>query len=77
MMRVIGIFQIGDKLSVTLEGTCDNVKNGSKLIGQDNKEYEVISVAMPRTDNPSDISRTTIVLMPACDIKTGYELRIA
>ena len=30
MLKVLDIFRIGDKLSVTLEGRCEEIKNGSK-----------------------------------------------
>ncbi len=77
MLKVLDIFKIGDKLSVTLEGKCEEIKNGSKLIGADDNEYEVLSVAMTRNENPADFSKTTTVLMPLCDIQAGLELRIA
>lgn len=77
MLKVLDIFRVGDKLSVTLEGKCEKIKNGSELIGSAGEKYEVLSVAMIRSDNPSDISKTTTVLMPLCDIKEGYELHIA
>ena len=77
MLKVIDIFRMGDKLSVTIEGKCEQLKNGSKLIGNDNRIYEVISVAMTRNNNPEDFSKTTTVLMPFCDIKAGTEFRIA
>ena len=78
MLKVIDIFRIGDKLSVTIEGRCEQLKNGSKLIDNDNnKIYEVISAAMTRNNNPEDFSKTTTVLMPFCDIAEGIELEIA
>ena len=77
MIKVLDIFPIGDKISVTLEGNCDRIKNGSKLIGADNTEFKVLSVATTRNDNPADFSKTTTVLMPNCNIKRGYELKIA
>ena len=77
MLKVLDIFRIGDKLSVTLEGKCEEIKNGSELIGNGGKRYEILSVAMVRSDNPSDFSKTTTVLMPLCDIEKGFELQIA
>lgn len=77
MLKVLDVFQIGDKISVTLEGKCEEIKNGSKLIGNGGKKYEIISVAMVRSDDPSNFSKTTTVLMPLCDIEKGSELQIA
>ena len=77
MLKVLDIFRIGDKLSVTLEGKCEEIKNGSQLIDRRGKKYEILSVAMVRSDNPSDFSKTTTVLMPLCDIQEGFELHIA
>ena len=77
MVKVLDIFQIGDKLSVTLEGKCEEIKNGSILKDDNNRVYEILSVAMTRNDNPSDFSKTTTVLMPLCDIQEGFELHIA
>ena len=32
MLKVLDVFPIGNMLSVTLEGPCDNIKNGCKLV---------------------------------------------
>ena len=77
MLKVLDVFQIGNNLSVTLEGKCAEIKNGSTLIGNDGKKYEIISVAMVRSDDPTDFSKTTTVLMPLCEIEKGFELQIA
>lgn len=77
MIIVLDVFRIGNNLSVTLEGNCAELKNGSILIGNGGKRYEVISVAMVKSDEPTDFSKTTTVLMPLCDIKKGLELKIA
>ena len=39
--------------------------------------YEVVSVAMTRYNDPSDIAKSTTELLKACDIETGSELFIA
>lgn len=77
MLKVLDIFRIGDKLSVTLEGVSNELRNGTNLIDEEGTLYKVISVAMTRNDNPSDISKSTTILIPDCDIKKGAELRIA
>ncbi len=46
MLKVLDVFRIGNNLSVTLEGSCAELKNGSVLLGRGGKRYEVISVAM-------------------------------
>ena len=75
MLKVLDVFRIGNNLSVTLEGSCAELKNGSVLLGRGGKRYEVISVAMVKSDEPTDFSKTTTVLMPLCDIKKGLELK--
>lgn len=77
MYRVLDIFRVADMLSVTLEGDCAQLKNGTILKDENNNIYNVISVAMTRYDNPADISKTTTVLITPCDLKEGIELRIA
>ena len=76
MLKVLDVFPVGDKLSVTLEGNCINVKNGSVLKDTDNTEYRVLSVAMVGNDDPADLSKATTVLMPFCDIRKGCTLQI-
>lgn len=77
MYKVLDVFKVADMLSVTLEGNGDMLSNGSKLADDNDNIYEVISVAMTRHDNPSDISESTVVLITPCDLKKGISLRIA
>ena len=77
MFKVFDVFKIGDMLSVTLDGKCEMLKNGTKLYDKSGRTYEVVSVAMTRYNDPSDIAKSTTVLLKACDIKTGSELFIA
>ena len=48
MFKVLDVFPIGNMFSVTLEGSCDNLKNGSKLIDDNGNTVVVVSVAMTR-----------------------------
>jgi len=75
--NVLDVFKIGDMLSVTLDGKCEMLKNGTKLYDKSGRTYEVVSVAMTRYNDPSDIAKSTTVLLKACDIETGSELFIA
>lgn len=77
MIKVTDIFPIGDMLSVTLEGMCENITNGSKLIDSSGNEIVVISVAMTRYEDPSDINKMTAVMINNCQLKKGTELSIA
>lgn len=77
MYKVLDIFKVANMLSVTLEGNCGELKNGAKLVDENDKIYNVISVAMTRHDDPSDISSSTIVLITPCDLKKGISLRNA
>lgn len=77
MFKVLDVFKIGDMLSVTLDGKCEMLKNGTKLYYKSGRTYEVVSVAMTRYNDPSDIAKSTTVLLKACDIETGSELFIA
>lgn len=77
MYRVLDVFPIGTMLSVTLEGACDKLANGSKLIDANGNIIVIQSIAMTRHDNPSDISKSTTVLVNSCDVQKGSELSIA
>ena len=66
MLKVLDTFKIGDMLSVTLEGKCEAIKNGSKLVDKKNNIYEVAFVAMTNNNNPYDFLKTTTVLIPFC-----------
>ncbi len=71
MIRVLDVFKIGDVLSVTLEGRCDKIKNGSVLTDDAGNHYNVVSVAMPEHGDPSDFSKSTTVLITPCTLQKG------
>lgn len=77
MLKVLDIFPIGNMYSVTLEGACDNLKNGSRLIDGEGNIIAVVSVAMTRHENPSDIRNYTTIMVEPCNIRKGSELSIA
>lgn len=77
MFKVLDVFKIDDMLSVTLDGKCETLKNGTKLYDKSGRTYEVVSVAMARYNEPLDIAKSTTVLLKACNIETGAELFIA
>ncbi len=74
MLQVIDVYKIGDKISVTLCGKCEDIKNGSKLKDNDGNMYNVLSVGMTRFNNPSDIAQSTTVLIAPCSLKKGVQL---
>ncbi|MCD8180734.1 MAG: hypothetical protein LUF26_04560 [Firmicutes bacterium] len=77
MFKVIDVFKIGENVSVTFEGKCEDIKNGSRLIDENGNMYNIISVAMANYDNPLDISKSTTVLIHPCGIEKGELLKIA
>lgn len=77
MLKVLDVFRIGDMLSVTIDGKCDEIKNGSRLTDKNGNIFEVVSVGMTRYDDPSDISNNTTVLITPCTLEEGIELFIA
>jgi ribosomal protein L21E len=77
MLKVIDVFKVGNMVSVTLEGACETLKNNSKLVDENGNVFNVVSVAMTRHDNPSDISQYTTVLITPCSLKKGEKLHIA
>ncbi|WP_432650149.1 hypothetical protein [Huintestinicola sp.] len=77
MLKVLDVFPIGNMLSVTLEGSCDSLKNGSKLVDSNGNSITVVSVAMTRFDDPTDINKSTTVMVDACPLQKGAELSIA
>lgn len=77
MLKVIDIFPIGNRLSVTLDGVSDKLGNGSQLIDSRGNTVRVISVGMVRYNDPDEINKTTTVLIEKCNIDVGEELSIA
>ena len=77
MLKVLDVFQIGAMLSITLDGACEEIHNGSKLIDKEGNEIIVESVAMTRNDNPEDIGKSTTILVKHCNVEKGSELKIA
>lgn len=77
MLKVLDVFKIGDMLSVTLEGNCENIKNGTSLADEKGILHNVLSVAMTRNNNPQDIAKSTTILIASCDIQKGSRLSIA
>ena len=77
MLKVLDVFPIGNMLSVTLEGPCDNIKNGCKLVDSNGNAVVVISVAMTLHNNPAYINKSTTVMVNTCQLKKGTELSIA
>ena len=77
MLKVLDVFPIGNMLSVTLEGPCEKIKNGCKLVDSNGNAVVVVSVAMTRHNNPADISKSTTVMVNSCQLKKGTELSFA
>lgn len=76
MFEVIEAFKIGNMLSATLNGSCEKLKNNSKVIDDHNNIYQIISIAMTENNIPSDISKTTTILLPLCDLRKGDTLHM-
>lgn len=77
MLKVLDVFPIENMYSVILEGACNNLKSGSKLIDSNGNTIVVISVAMTRHENPSDISKSTTIMTDNSSLKIGTELSIS
>lgn len=77
MLKVLDVFLIGNMLSVTLEGPCEKIKNGCKLVDNNGNAVVVVSVAMTRHNNPADINKSTTVMVNSCQLKKGTELSFA
>lgn len=77
MLKVIDVLTIGEMMSVTLEGACDSISNGTRLVDSDGNIIIVQSVAMTRHENPADIKKNTTILINSCDIHKDSELSIA
>lgn len=77
MLKVLYVFPIGKMLSVTPEGPCEDIKSAGKLVDSSGNTVVVLSVAMPRHNNPADINKSTTVMINSCTLKKGTELSIA
>lgn len=74
MFTVIDTYKIGDNLSVTLDGECEQLKNGVTLKDRAGNKYKVLSVGMTHFNNPTDITRSTTVLLMPCSLIKGEKL---
>ena len=77
MLKVLDIFRVGAMLSVTIEGECEKIANGSKLADDAGNIIIVDSVAMTRPIDPDNINEGTIILVKDCGLKIGSKLSIA
>ena len=77
MFKIIDVFHVGEKLSITVEGNCSEIKNGSRLTDKKGNVYIVDAVGMTRYDDPKDISKVTTLLVTPVFIEKGSELFIA
>ena len=77
MFKVIDVLKLGDRLSVTVSGNGQGIRNGTKLTDRKGLTVTVESVAMTRPEETRRIGESTTVLVPACDIKPGSELYTA
>ena len=71
MYKVIDVFRVGNKLSVTFDGSGNGLRNGCELTDHNNLAVKVESVAMPHPTTESSIFDSTTVLLPLCEIKKG------
>ncbi len=74
MFTVMDIFKIGDNLSVTLNGACEQLKNGVTLKDEEGNKYKVLSVGMTRFNDPTDITQSTTILLMPCGLIKGEKL---
>lgn len=79
MYKVLDVFPIGVMLSVTLDGPCLELKNGSLLTDEEGNEIVVKSVAMTHNQNANDISKSTTILIGNNHLKLekGMQLSLA
>ena len=77
MLKVLDVFPIGNMLSITLEGDCKEIRNGSKLLDPNGNTIIIDSVAVTRPIEPDSPDESTVVLVQMCNIQKGYELSIA
>lgn len=77
MVKVLDVFYVGEKLSITVEGNCSEIRNGSKLTDSKGNMYIVDSVGMTRYEDPKDISKVTTLLVTPVLVEKGSELFIA
>ncbi len=76
MLKVMDVFRIGNKLSITIEGDGSGIKNGSEVKDKNGNKYRIVSVAMTRHNSPHDISQNTTLLVTNGNIVKGDELFI-
>ena len=76
MLKVKDVLRIGNKLSITIEGNGDTIKNGTEITDKNGKKYKIISVAMTRHNSPADILKDTTFLISDGNISKGDILSV-
>ena len=74
MFKILDTLKVGEMLSITVEGNCSELKNGSSLKDRSGNVYSVVSIGMMQLDNPHDISNITSMLISPASINIGDEL---
>ena len=74
MLRIIDISNVGNYISVTVEGNADKIHNNYKLIDEYGNMHTVISVGLEKYNDPHDISKYTTFLTEPCSLKVGTKL---
>ena len=74
MFTILDTLKVGELLSITVKGNCENLKNGSSLRDHFGNIYNVVSIGMMQLNNPHDISNITSLLISPATLKKGEEL---
>ena len=74
MLKILDTLKVGELLSITVEGNCADLKNGSNLHDRYGNTYNVVSIGMMQLHNPHDISNMTSMLISPATINKGEEL---
>lgn len=77
MFKILDTLKVGDFLSITVEGNCSELKNGSNLKDRSGNVYNIISIGMMQLEDSHDISKKTSMLISPASINIGEELFIA
>lgn len=77
MFKILDTLKVGELLSITVEGNCEDLKNGNNLKDRFGNVYNIISIGMMQLNDPHDISNMTSMLISPATINKGEELYLA
>lgn len=73
---ILNKLKIGNNLSISIDGNCENLKNGDIIEDEFKNTFQIISVGMTRFGNTEDLFKSTDLLIKGSVDKIGNKVII-